>query len=51
MVTDCEEELMGKDWLKMTHGVMIDTFLIDRDPYHQNSNLAKRRGGSLMDAS
>ena len=48
MITDHAEELMGADWLAVARRSMIDTFLTE--PYHQNSNLAERRGGSLKDA-
>ena len=47
MITDHAEEL-GADWLAVARRSMIDTFLTE--PYHQNSNLAERRGGSLKDA-
>ena len=48
MITDHAEELMSSEWLKVACRSVIDTSLTE--PYHQNTNLKERRGGSLKDS-
>ena len=48
MINDHAEELTGENWLKVARRSIIDTHVTE--PYHQNENLAERRGGGLKDA-
>ena len=48
MISDHAAELIGDDWLRVARKAMIDTFITE--PYHQNSNVAEKRGGNLKDA-
>ena len=47
MINDHAKELTGSEWLKVARRSIIDTSVTE--PYHQNSNLAERRGGSLKE--
>ena len=48
VINDSAMELTGDAWLTVARKAIIDTYC--SEPFHQNQNLAERRGGALKES-